>query len=430
MPVLGVLLARVMLWIDGRLPNTPQSPWFFFTGSASDARMILLSLAGIILGTVSVVYSLLTVPLSVAASQFGSRLLRLYLRDQKTQFILGIFVGTFVYLLSVALGIPSAEVNPDTPQLSASLGLLLSLIAFGSIIVLVHHIGTSLQAPNMIASASSDLERIIEILNTESKRQSMVDPRSNGSSIPSPEAEPGCPIYSKRKGYIQYIDPDLVLPLAIEYDLTIHLIRKSGHFIQPGDLIAYAYPQTNVNPETAAQISSAYKLGNHRTPEQDLEYAVNQLVEVAVRAMSPAINDPFTAITCLDHIGAGLSSFDDNVILQDSSYYDTEGRLRLIFNPVTFTELLDASFNMIRHVSRDNPDVLMAELKAIETIAGRMTRAESLAELLRHVHLVEAECQAGCGIDWDKERIRKRCAGLALHLENKLALSSQSEASL
>jgi uncharacterized membrane protein len=385
---------------------------------------MLLGLAGIILGTVSVVYSLLTVPLSIAASQFGSRLIRLYLRDQRTQFILGIFIGTFVYLLSVALGIPSAELNPDAPQLSASLGLLLSLIAFGSIIVLVHHIGTSLQAPNMIASASSDLQRIIEIYNTESRRQSTVDPRSDGSPIPSPEAQPGRPIYSERTGYIQYIDPDLVLPLAVDYDLIIHLIRKAGHFIQPGDLIAYAYPQSNINPEIAAQITSAYRLGNHRTPEQDLEYAVNQLVEVAVRAMSPAINDPFTAITCLDHLGAGLSAFDDNVSLQDSKYYDVEGRLRLIFNPVSFTELLDAAFNLIRHASRDNVEVLLAVLKAIETIANRMTRAESLAELLRHVRLVEAECQAGRGIDWDKERIRQRCAGVAAHLESRLAASS------
>jgi uncharacterized membrane protein len=315
-------------------------------------------------------------------------------------------------------------VNPDAPQLSASLGLLLCLIAFGSIIVLVHHIGTSLQAPNMIASASSDLLRVIEVYNTESRRQAKVDPRSNGSPVTSPEAQPGRPIYSKQKGYIQYIDPDLVLPLAVEYDLTIHLIRKAGHFIQPGDLIAFAYPQMNINPEIAAQISSAYRLGNHRTPEQDLEYAVNQLVEVAVRAMSPAINDPFTAITCLDHLGAGLSSFDDKGFLQNSNYYDTEGRLRLIFSPVTFTELLDASFNMIRHASRDNPDVLLAVLKAIETIAGRMNRAESLSELLRHVRMVQAECLAGCGIDWDKERIRQRCTVLAAHLENSLAVGS------
>lgn len=425
MPVLGICLSRIMLWVDSLVLNTLQSPLFFFTGNASEARTMLFSLAGTILGTASVVYSLLTVPLSVAASQFGSRLLRLYLRDQTTQFILGIFVGTFVYLVSVALAIPSAELNPDAPQITTSMALLLCLIAFGSIIVLIHHIGTSLQAPNMIASAGSDLRRVIEAHNTEYSHQAQINPLSNKNAVLTRVAQTGSPIYAKRQGYIQHINPDLLLPLAVKNDLAIHLIRKAGHFIQPGDLIAKAFPPENLNPEIEARICDAYKLGNQRTPEQDLVYAVNQLVEVAVRAMSPAINDPFTAMTCLDHIAAGLSTFNDDANFQTSRYYDANGRLRLIFDAVTFTELLDESLNMIRHASRDSVDVLLAVLKTIETIASRMTRAEFLDDLLRHVRLVEAECQAGSVIQWEKEQISRRCASLTASLETSLAVPSQ-----
>jgi uncharacterized membrane protein len=153
-----------------------------------------------------VVYSLLTVPLSVAASQFGSRLLRLYLRDHTTQFILGLFVGTFIYLVSVALGIPSAAVQPETPQVSASIGLFFCLISFGSIIVLVHHIGTSLQAPNMVASAGTDLHHAVEVYKNEYKLQLEIDLLKKENPNPDRVAD-GPPDLLVPQGYINISIP-------------------------------------------------------------------------------------------------------------------------------------------------------------------------------------------------------------------------------
>ncbi len=141
--------------------------------------------------------------------------------------------------------------------------------------------------------------------------------------------------------------------------------------------------------------------------------------------MSPAINDPFTALTCLDHIGAGLSTFEDKIKSRAFYYYDSSGDLRLIFDPVTSKELFEAAFKMIRHASRDNADVLMGILKTIETIAKRMTRTETRSELLHHVQLVEAECQSGSAIDWDKARISQKCAELISSLERMPVLDAE-----
>jgi uncharacterized membrane protein len=136
---------------------------------------------------------------------------------------------------------------------------------------------------------------------------------------------------------------------------------------------------------------------------------------MAVRAMSAAINDPYTAMTCLDHLGAGLALYAERIGYHPY-LYDSKNRLRVILDPHTFGELLDAAFGMIRHASRNNANVLLRLLDAIERIAARSSTAEQRAELLRQVILVESENQAGSSIAWDQERVSRRCAELAATL--------------
>jgi uncharacterized membrane protein len=167
-----------------------------------------------------------------------------------------------------------------------------------------------------------------------------------------------------------------------------------------------------MNEEAIDHIRQTYLLGNLRTPVQDAEYAVMQLAEVAVRAMSPAINDPYTAATCLNHIGAGLALFVSQGE-RSCCFYDDDGRLRLIYEPVTLGELLEAAFGMLRRASRENAQVLLDILTAIEQIAQHAQQPEVRAELLRQVRLVETESRASAAVEWDRERIRQRCTELA-----------------
>ena len=195
-----------------------------------------------------------------------------------------------------------------------------------------------------------------------------------------------------------------MLTLAQEKDLVIRLLRKPGHFVSRGEVVALVWPADRFDEQLEGQIRQAFQIGNVRTPTQDVEYAVNQLVEMAVRAMSPAINDPFTAMTCLDYIGNGLALF----IRQGekgSHYYDRDGRLRLVLEPVTFDELLSAAFDMLRHASCDNASVLLHMLKVIDVIGQEAKAPEARQQLLRHVSLIQAESQAGALIEQDRQAI-------------------------
>jgi uncharacterized membrane protein len=408
----AVLLAWAMFALDSRVPNAAlASSRFVLSGTVGEMRSALLNMAGTVLATAGVVFTLLTLPLSTVAAQYGSRLLRVFLGDRTTQFVLGMFVGTFVYCMAAALSIPPASVEQEAPQLTATVGVYLMLATFGTLILLVQHISTMLQAPNIAAAAGDELREVIDA-GMPPEVTSDID-ATRGAQLPLGDAPDdrmeaeGYAVRARRTGYLQYIDPDIMLTLAGERDLVIRLLRKPGDYIHDGALIALASPAAQIDEQLDRLIRRAFRTGNGRTPTQDIEYAVNQLTEMAVRAMSPAINDPFTAMTCLDHIGHGLAHFARQGEM-GSHYYNRDGKLRLIMEPVTLAELLGAAFDMLRHASCDNASVLLRMLDVIELIGREAKSPEAHRLLLEHACLIEAESQVGDLIEQDRQAIRLR----------------------
>ena len=412
----AMLLAWVLYGIDGLIPNELlEDSRLVLAGTPGELRSILMSMAGTILATAGVVFTLLTLPLSTVVAQYGSRLLRVFLGESTTQLVLGMFVATFVYCLSAALSVLPAEVEPEGPQLTVTVGLLLSVASFASLIVLVQHVSTMLQAPNIAAAAGAELRDVV-IAELPDEAGSGDEPDGGVETFPGPlEETTGYPVRMREYGYIQYVDPDILLALAGDKDLVVRLLRKPGHFVRRDMTVALVWPAGRVDDELDQQIRRAFQVGNVRTPTQDITYAVNQLAEMAVRAMSPAINDPFTAMTCLDHIGEGLALF----IRQGEKkpyLYDQAGRLRLIFEPVTFGELFSAAFDMLRHCSCDNASVLQHMLDVIDTI-GQGARAPEVRQMLaRQVNLIGAEIQAGRLVDDDRQLIQRRSEALVIKL--------------
>jgi uncharacterized membrane protein len=410
----AVLLAWAMFSLDSQVPNDAlASSRFVLSGTTGELRSALLNMAGTILATAGVVFTLLTLPLSTVAAQYGSRLLRLFLGDRTTQFVLGMFVGTFVYCIAGALSIPSVDVESEAPQLTATVGVYLMLATFGTLIVLVQHISTMLQAPNIAAAAGAELQEVIsaelsaEITSGRGDKDGLQtrSPVSQGVPDTLMESE-GYPIYARSTGYIQFIDPEIVRTLARERDLVVRLLHKPGHYVGAGAVVGLIWPANRVDERLDNLMRRAFQIGNGRTPTQDIEYAVNQLTEMAVRAMSPAINDPFTAMTCLDHMGDGLAKFvrrGETV----SHQYDRDGRLRLILEPVTFEILLNAAFAMLRHASCDNASVLLHMLAVIDVIGREAKAPEARQLLLCHVRLIQAESQAGELIEQDRQAIQR-----------------------
>ncbi len=420
MSAAAIVLARAMQWVDLRIPNEMlQDSNLVLSGSISELRTTLVSIATTTLATAGVVFTLLTLPLSTVAAQYGSRLLRVFLGDRTTQLVLGMFAATFVYCITAATSMPPLEIElpiePGGPQLTATLGLLLMMAAFASLILLVQHISTMLQAPNIAAAAGVQLRDVVlaempdEVWDGDSQRQT-------GQSAPEPLLETdGCPVRVRDSGYIQYADLETIFTLARENDLVIRLLRQPGRFVGRGAVVAQVWPAGRADERWAEQIRHAFRLGNQRTPTQDVECAVNQLVEMAVRAMSPAINDPFTAMTCLDHIGEGLALF----LRQGEKsrhYYDGNGQLRLIFEPVTFDELLSAAFDKLRHASCNDASVLLHMLEVIDAIGQEAKTPEARQKLLRHVRLIQAESQAGELIEEDRQLIQRSAEALQTRL--------------
>jgi uncharacterized membrane protein len=408
----AILLAWLMYWIDSLIPNEIlQESRIVLSGTPGEIRTMLISMATTILATAGVVFTLLTLPLSTVAAQYGSRLLRVFLGDRTTQLVLGTFVATFVYCLASALSIPPIEVEPDGPQITVTVGLYLMLATFASLILLVQHISTMLQAPNIAAAAGAELRDVVlaEVPELIKDREGLKE----GSKIlpDSLMTKEGYPICVEQAGSIQYIDPEYILTLAQENDLIIRLLRKPGHIVWRGSQVAIVWPAERVNEELERQIRNAFRIGNGRTPTQDVAYGVNQLVEMAVRAMSPAINDPFTAMTCLNYMGEGLALFIKHGE-KSPYYYDKNSQLRLILEPITYAELLDGAFDMLRHASCDNASVLLHMLEVIQTISQEVNSTKVNRELLRHINLIQEETTAGSMIGSDRERISRRCKDL------------------
>jgi uncharacterized membrane protein len=363
-----------------------------------------------------VVFTLLTLPLSTVAAQYGSRLLRLFLGDRTTQLVLGMFVATFVYCIAAATSVPPVEVQPEGPQVTATVGLLLMTASFASLILLIQHISTMLQAPNIAAAAGAQLRDTV-LAEIPDEIRSNDDQSHTGQGAPETLVDSaGYPVCVPEAGYIQYVDPEYLLTLATERDLVVRLPRQPGHFVGRGAVVAQVWPATRVDERLEEQIRGAFRLGNQRTPTQDVECAVNQPVEMAVRAMSPAINDPFTAMTCLDHIGEGLALF----IRQGEkgpNIHDREGRLRIVFEPVAFDKLLSAAFDMLRHCSCDNASVMLHMLEVIDTIGREAKSPEARQALSRHVRLIQAESQAGELIEEDRQLIQRNGEALQAKLK-------------
>ena len=258
MSVIAVLLAWAMYRIDSLIPNELlQNSRIILSGTPGEIRTALIGMATSVLATAGVVFTLLTLPLSTVAAQYGSRLLRVFLGDRTSQIVLGTFVATFVYCLAAAFSILPVPVDPNGPQLTVTVGIILMLATFASLILLVQHISTMLQAPNIAAAAGAELRDVVLAEIPEQARGS--DPgQIEAESIPiTLDEKDGYLIRVKHAGSIQYIDPQYLLALASEHNLVIRLLRKPGNIVWLNTEVAMVWPASRVDEELDRQIRYA-----------------------------------------------------------------------------------------------------------------------------------------------------------------------------
>jgi uncharacterized membrane protein len=369
--------------------------WWLYSGGPDGARTVLSVIAGSMITVAGVVFSITIVVLSMASSQFGPRLIRNFMNVRANQLVLGTFVATFTYGVLVLRNVDATAEARFVPHLSVNFAIVMSLSSLGVLIYFIHNVSESIQAQNIIARVCRDLGNVINRVFPEKFGQD--EDRSDGPKkrdydIPTTCDREVCQVMAEHSGYLQTIDDDALMRIAVDENLLIHLEFRPGNFITRAGVLATVWPGERVDEKLSQQINNTLILGKERTLEQDVEFGISQLVEIATRALSPGVNDPITAMTCIDWLGAALTQLSHHK-MPSSHHFDKQNRLRIICKPFTFDGIVNAAFNMIRQNSQSNAAVSIHLLEIIATVAAQVHRGEDREALFRQAKMVMDGCR-------------------------------------
>ena len=386
----AILLSVITVSLDGYYQvEVLRRLGFIWSGGAEGARGLLQTVAGSMITVAGVTFSITMVALSFASSQFGSRLLRNFMADTGNQIVLGTFVATFIYCLLVLRTVRSDGDAEFVPYISVTTGLLLALAGLIVLIYFFHHMALSMQAPYVVSQVAADLFKTIERL-FPAEAAARAPKNHRAEELPPVPDEQARAIHSAVNGYIQAIDEDTLIRIASEEDLTIRLPVRPGDFVVEGQLLARIWPADRVETELADRIQTNFITGKQRTHTQDVEFGIEQLVEVAERSLSTGINATFTAITCIDWLGAALAELFRRDF-PSPHRYDEQGGLRLVFErPLSLDGVIDSAFNQIRQSARDNVAVHIRLLEKIAVLRSMTQDPQILAVLEVHAGMIQS----------------------------------------
>jgi len=331
----------------------------------------------------SIVFSITIVTLTLAANQFGSRLVRTYMADLPSKLSLGLFVMTVVYSL-LALQTVSEDMAPQqVPHVTVSVALLLGMASVLVLVLFLHNVARSIVADEVIRRVSRELESSIASLEPA--------PRSgdDAAADPMPEGGAGALLRSRKEGYVQSVHYERLVAAAARHQVRIVLTFRAGTFMCREGWLARVEPASALNPQLAESIHAAILIGPLRTPTQDLEYSMRHLIDVALRALSPGINDANTAMVVIDRLRAALSALLGKR-LPAGRYVDRDGQLRVVGPCHDHADLLDYAFAQIRRAAAVQPAVIIRLLLGLGRMAEHAQLPQQCAALAHQARLAAA----------------------------------------
>ncbi len=408
MVLIAILASQATTTFDqSNIPSSSPALSWLYTGTPDGARSVLSTISGSMISVAGVTFSITMVTLSLASSQLGPRLLSNFMRDRGNQIVLGTFISNFIYCLLVLRSIRSSDEFSFVPHLSLTIAIVMAIVSLGVLIYFFHHVSTMIQAQNLIANIGKELESSVDrLFSNQSEYSSYERELRQSDDIPSEFDGKQSIITSQESGYLQAIDYELLLKKAENNNLILKLLYRPGDFIAKGSDIVTIYPDTDLE-DLENEIQDALVFGTARLSIQDIEFYIDQLVEIAIRALSPGINDPFTAIACLDQLGTTLSYITENEI-PSGYHYDTKGNLRIIGNAVTYDGIIDASFNQIRQYAKSDVAVTIRLLEVIAIIIARTSSNERQEILLQQADMIKRGSESFIPEQNDREDVMKR----------------------
>ena len=393
------------------IDTTIGSQWlqdvdWLYANKPAGARAVLSTVAGSMITVAGVTFSMTILSISYTTGQVGPRLLNNFMRDTSNQVTLGVFISTFLYCLMVlrtvrnadpvasGSGVPAGLTTAFVPHVAMIVGLLLAITSVGVLIYYIHHIPESIHISNIVAGVGHDLNHRIEqqfpsLVGDPHDEESQ---RDIDADLPTSFYESAVKLSSSCSGYIEYVDTSGLMAVACKNDLVLRLRYRAGDFVTPTSTLLLAAPKDRVGEDVAAQLTAAFVSGAQRTPKQNLRFVMNQLVEVAMRALSPGVNDPFTAMNCMDWLQSALENLAGRQ-LPDAHRFDDDGNLRVVAEPESFSSLVSLACDQLRpYVAVDgNASIHMMEMLC--RVAVTVSCESRLRILVRQAGALRRECR-------------------------------------
>lgn len=339
MGMASCLIAALSVYIDLNYQSElKETLGVFYSDAAQGSNAIFITIAGSMMTVAAVAFSITMVAVTSAAGQYGPRLIGNFMRDRGNQITLGTFTSTFIYcLLILHVSRSGGTAEMFLPNFSLGVAILLTLISVGVMIYFIHHVPETLNVSNITAEVGRELrDNISDLFSAGGERKS-----ETGQALPLPDldAAQAYSVRSSAEGYVQTVNVDALFDKAKELDLVLEFTSRPGDFVTKDDTLLRVWGLESCAPdlrETALKsLSRGFALGLARTSHQNVIFLADELVEILGRALSPGINDPFTAINCIHWYKSVLKAFMRQD-LPPAHRFDSGGHLRLIAPPIDF----------------------------------------------------------------------------------------------
>jgi uncharacterized membrane protein len=327
------------------------------------AQVILGGIAASIMTVVSIVFAILLMTLTLASMQFSPRILTGFVRDRVTQWTLGVFLGTFSYCMAA---LPAAHSSPNafSPVATVLGAMILAFACVCLLLVFIHHISQAISVNHIVDRIATETGAIVDDLMPWAQRYPRI-----GGPYPLDRSSWQPTTVNATSGYIRYVDRARLLNLTKMYHVQVHVLRRIGQFVPAGIPLLLASKPERLTEDVSRQFRGAFDIGPTRTLQQDVEFGVLQIVDIALRAISPAVNDPTSAISCIDQLSRIMIRFASRDPVE-SLYFDPPGVVRVSIPWISFEGLLNSAFDQIRLYAKGDVAVSLRLLRALTDVAS------------------------------------------------------------
>jgi uncharacterized membrane protein len=385
----AAMLALALIETDRMLAQNVGDSWpRLFGAGASGSRGVLSTIAGSMITVAGVVFSITIVSLSLASSQYTSRVIRNFIGDRANQTVLGVFVGIFAYCLVVLRTIRGGDEGAFVPALSVLFAVALAFVGIAFLIFFIQHIGSSIQASQIIASVAKDTLKAVDHLFPEIGGEPAHEPEG-AASLTQQQFRGAIP--ARRTGYVQRVDVVALMAFARARQTTVRMECRIGEFVIEDTPLASVSEARDADPDAVRQINAAYTVDRQRTVDQDAAYGIRQLVDVALKGLSPGINDTTTAVMCVDYLTAILARLAHRQL--ETPGRGEAGEVQVIVHGPTYGDFVTEAFDQIRQNADGNVEVLRRLIHSLETLSRITPSTERRRVLLLQVEAVREMIQ-------------------------------------